>query len=91
MAAMFCSHHIGPYLSVLPRLLSGSGQHTAIFAQDGTPIEAGHIHVVPPDHHMLLGSTGIRLSQGQKLHPALLHGSVVWRRGVEGIGGRARS
>ena len=65
-AAVFVVMHIGPYPSVLPHLLGG--RHVATFAQDGTPIEAGHIYIAPPDHHMYLGISSIRLSQGPKLH-----------------------
>ena len=53
---------------MLPCLLSSSGQHPATFAEDGGPIEAGHIYVAPPDHHMLLGPDRIRLDQGPKVH-----------------------
>jgi two-component system, chemotaxis family, protein-glutamate methylesterase/glutaminase len=66
--AVFVVMHIGPYRSVLPRLLSSSGQHPATFAQDSAPIEAGHIYVAPPDHHMVLGPDRIRLDQGPKVH-----------------------
>ena len=60
-AAVFIVVHIGPHRSVLPSLLSSSGQHPATFAHDGAPIEAGHIYVAPPDHHMSLGLDRIRL------------------------------
>jgi two-component system chemotaxis response regulator CheB len=67
-AAVFVVMHIGPHPSHLPRLLSNLGPHTAIFAQDGTSIEAGHIYVAPPDYHMFLGHDRIRLNQGPKVH-----------------------
>lgn len=67
-AAVFIVVHIGPHRSVLPSLLSSSGQHPATFAHDGAPIEAGHIYVAPPDHHMSLGLDRIRLDQGLKVH-----------------------
>ncbi len=67
-AAVFVVMHIGANPSILPQLLSNSGQHPAIFAQDGTLIEAGHIYVAPPDHHILLGPDCIRLDQGPKVH-----------------------
>lgn len=65
-AAVFVVMHIGPYPSVLPNLLSG--QHVATFAQNGAPIEAGHIYIAPPDHHMSLEASSIRLNQGPKVH-----------------------
>jgi two-component system, chemotaxis family, protein-glutamate methylesterase/glutaminase len=67
-AAVFVVVHIGPHRSVLPHLLSSIGQHPATFARDGAPIEAGHIYVAPPDHHMILGPDCIRLDWGPKVH-----------------------
>jgi two-component system, chemotaxis family, protein-glutamate methylesterase/glutaminase len=67
-AAVFVVVHIGPNPSRLPRLLNGSGRPAASFAQDGGLIEAGHIYVAPPDHHVFLESTRMRLSQGPKVH-----------------------
>jgi two-component system chemotaxis response regulator CheB len=65
-AAVFVVVHIGSNSSVLPQLLSG--KHPAAFPQDGTLIEAGHIYVAPPDHHMLVKTAIIRLTQGPKIH-----------------------
>jgi two-component system chemotaxis response regulator CheB len=67
-AAVFVVVHIGPNPSRLPRLLNGSGRPAASFAQDGGLIEAGHIYVAPPDHHVFLESTRMRLNQGPKVH-----------------------
>jgi two-component system chemotaxis response regulator CheB len=67
-AAVFVVVHIGPHRSVLPHLLSSIGQHPALFARDGTLIEAGHIYVAPPDHHMVLRPDRIRLDQRPKVH-----------------------
>ena len=67
-AAVFVVMHIGPHRSVLPCVLSGSGRLTAAFAQDGELIQGGHIYVAPPDHHMILGPSRVKLSQGPKIH-----------------------
>ena len=67
-AAVFIVVHTGPHRSMLPRLLNSDGQLPASFAEDGTPIEAGHIYVAPPDHHVVLGPGRIRLDQGPKVH-----------------------
>jgi two-component system chemotaxis response regulator CheB len=69
-AAVFVVMHIGHHQSTLPDLLGGSGQHPASFAQHGGLIEAGHIYVAPPDHHMLVWPHHISLSQGPKVHHA---------------------
>jgi hypothetical protein len=68
MLGVFVVMHTGPHRSVLPHLLSSIGQHPATFAEDGAPIEAWHIYVAPPDHHMVLGPDRIRLDQGPKIH-----------------------
>jgi two-component system, chemotaxis family, protein-glutamate methylesterase/glutaminase len=67
-AAVFVVMHIGPHPSKLPYLLSSSGLWPASFARDGVLIEAGHVYVAPPDHHMVLELDRIRLSQGPKVH-----------------------
>jgi len=67
-AAVFVVMHVGPHPSMLPRLLSGSGRYPASFAQDGALIEAGHVYVAPPEHHVVLGRDRIRLSRGPKVH-----------------------
>ncbi len=53
---------------MLPLLLSRAGQHNVTFAKDGALIEAGHIYVAPPDHHVVLEADRIRLDQGPKVH-----------------------
>jgi len=67
-ASVFVVMHIGRNPSVLPSLLSCADRLPAAFAQDGVLIEAGHIYVAPPDHHMLLEPGRIRLRQGRKVH-----------------------
>jgi two-component system chemotaxis response regulator CheB len=96
-AAVFVVVHTGPHPSALPRLLSG--QHPATFAENGALIEAGHIYVAPPDHHMLLWPHHIRLSQEPKVHhtrpaadplftsAAEVHGSRVMGIILSGGGG----
>jgi two-component system chemotaxis response regulator CheB len=67
-ASVFVVMHIGSHPSVLPSLLARAGALPAAFAEDGASIEAGHIYVAPPDHHMLLEPVRIRLSRGPKVH-----------------------
>ncbi len=52
--------------SVLPTILERSGSLPASNPEDGEQIEAGHIYVAPPDHHMLLRREGVRLSRGPR-------------------------
>jgi two-component system chemotaxis response regulator CheB len=91
-AAIFVAMHIGPQRSVLPHLLSGSGQLPATFAEDGALIEAGHIYVAPPDHHVVLEPDRIRLDQGPKVHhtrpaadPLFISAAEIYGQRVMGI------
>jgi two-component system, chemotaxis family, protein-glutamate methylesterase/glutaminase len=60
--------HIGAHTSALSNLVSASGTNRAITACDGDVPRAGTIHIAPPDHHMLLDGSVIRLSRGPKEH-----------------------
>jgi len=56
------------------------------------PTVAGAISQVPPIQGGLARVWFLRqFEPGESLATTLLHGSIVWRRGVDGIGGRARS
>jgi two-component system, chemotaxis family, protein-glutamate methylesterase/glutaminase len=68
LGSIFVVMHIGNHPSALPFLLSHDDGPPASFAQDGTPIEIGHIYVAPPNHHMLLEPVRIRLNQGPQVH-----------------------
>jgi len=58
--------HIGAGESVLPALLSAIDGLPARFARHGEAIKAGHIHIAPPDHHMLLRDGQIELTRGPR-------------------------
>jgi two-component system chemotaxis response regulator CheB len=91
-ASFFIVIHIGSYPSVLRSLLARTaGLHSA-FAYDGAPIEAGRIYVAPPDHHMLLEPSRVRLNQGPKVHhtrpaadPLFISAAKVFGERVIGI------
>jgi two-component system, chemotaxis family, protein-glutamate methylesterase/glutaminase len=91
-AAVFVVVHIGPHPSRLPDLLRSRGQYPASFAQDGALIEAGHIYVASPDHHMVLGHGRIRINQEPKVHhtrpaadPLFISAAVAHGQRVMGI------
>ena len=66
-AAVFVVLHIPPQSpSMLPTILSRSGQLPALHPIDGTKYEHGQIYVAPPDHHMLLEEGHIRIVRGPK-------------------------
>lgn len=66
-AAFFVVLHVPPnYVSRLPQILSNKGALPAIHPADGEAIQAGHIYVAPPDHHLLLQDDRILVKRGPK-------------------------
>ena len=65
-AAVFVTLHIGAHRSDLPLLLNLAGPLPAKHPADGDPIEAGHIYVAPPDHHMLVEDGYVSLTKGPR-------------------------
>jgi two-component system, chemotaxis family, protein-glutamate methylesterase/glutaminase len=58
--------HIGSNPSILPELLRHRGPNPARHIEDGQPLEAGMLHVAPPDRHVLVVGDRLRLTQGPK-------------------------
>jgi two-component system chemotaxis response regulator CheB len=53
--------------SVLPEILSRAGPLLATHAADGEPFYPGHIHIAPPDRHLLLEPGGqMRVTRGPR-------------------------
>jgi two-component system chemotaxis response regulator CheB len=52
--------------TALPMILDRAGQLPAAAAMDGEPLHPGHVYVAPPDHHLLVIGTTIRLSKGPR-------------------------
>lgn len=67
-ASIFVVIHIGAGRSQLPSILERAGLIPSAFARDGEEIEQGRLYVAPPDCHMLLEHSHIRLSQSAKVH-----------------------
>jgi two-component system chemotaxis response regulator CheB len=63
-AAVFAVLHIGRMRSMLPEILSRSSPMPVVHPADGDPIRQGRIVVAPPDFHMTLEPTRIRLIHG---------------------------
>lgn len=83
--------HVNEPPSVLPNLLETGSSLSAAHAVDGEPLRPGHIHVAPPDHHMVVVGRRITLLHGPKEHhtrPAIdpLFRSAAIARGVDVIG-----
>lgn len=83
--------HVGASRSMLPSLLGSAGAHEVSHATDGEPLRDGHIHVAPPDYHMLVEEGRIRLSRGPRenwARPAIdpLFRSVAQSYGPAAVG-----
>jgi two-component system chemotaxis response regulator CheB len=83
--------HTGASPSMLPWILARAGPLPASHAVDGEPVRSGHIHIAPPDCHMLVHDGHIRLSHGPRenwARPAIdpLFRSVATAYGAEAIG-----
>src|SRR3954471_19789028 len=59
-------HILASGSSVLPAILDRASKLPALAAVDGVEIEADHIYVAPPDHHMLIEGRRVRLTRGPR-------------------------
>lgn len=90
-AAIVVVLHTGASPSILPSLLCDAGPLKASHAREGEKLRAGHIHVAPPDYHMLVEDSLIHLSRGPRenwARPAIdpLLRCVAQSHGPEAIG-----
>lgn len=58
--------HVAPTGSVLPQILTRAGLLNAHHATDGESLENGQIVVAPPDYHMLVDDSSLRVSRGPR-------------------------
>ena len=59
--------HISPTAkSLLPALLTRAGKMAAKYGEDDEPMLPGHIYVAPPDFHMIVEESHIRLNRGPR-------------------------
>ena len=66
-AAILVVMHSSPQgPNLLPHILGKAGPVEVAKTEDGAPIEPGKIYIAPPDHHLLVNGTRIRLSKGPK-------------------------
>ena len=63
-AAVLIVLHISRGRSVLPEILSRAGRLPASHPRDGDTLHYGRIYVAPPDHHMTVDGTVIRIQHG---------------------------
>jgi two-component system chemotaxis response regulator CheB len=61
--------HLAPTAtSALPQILERAGRLTAKHAEDGEPIEPGHIYVAPPNAHLLVRNGQCVLDPGPRVN-----------------------
>jgi two-component system chemotaxis response regulator CheB len=91
-AAVFVVLHVGTHKSELPSLLAQAGGMPARHATNGEPIEAGHVYVAPPDHHMVIEPGRICLTKGPRenwarpaIDPLFRSAADAYGRGVIGV------
>lgn len=66
-AAFFVTLHLSPFSkSTLPEILSRTSVLPAEHPRDGAPLRPGHIYVAPPDFHLMVDDSKIRLGHGPK-------------------------
>ena len=58
--------HVPPTSSFLPEILSRAGPLPAGHPADREPLLGGRIYVAPPDYHLLVEDTMVRLVRGPK-------------------------
>ena len=90
-APILVAQHIGATQSMLPAILSEIDGLDAAFAHAGQPLQAGCIHVAPPDRHMLVTDGHLELSHGPRenwARPAIdpLFRSAAQAYGADAIG-----
>lgn len=66
-ASIFVVWHMSPDVTgVLPQVLSRAGRLPAKHAEDGEPIESSRIYVAPPDRHLIIENSHMRVTRGPK-------------------------
>lgn len=86
-AAVAIVQHIGR-ASHLGEILSGAGRLPVARAVSGAPFRRGHVHVAPPDRHLLLHDSHILLRRGP--HENLVRPAIdpLFRSAAATFGGR---
>jgi two-component system chemotaxis response regulator CheB len=66
-AAILVVVHTAPLRhSILPQIICRGGSLPCEHATDGAKIEPGHVYVAPPDFHLLVEDTAMRLDHGPR-------------------------
>ncbi len=66
-ASIFVVQHIGRTSALnLDRILDQAGPLPVVLAKDRETFSPGHIYLAPPDHHLLVSQTTIRVTHGPR-------------------------
>ncbi|UEM19712.1 chemotaxis protein CheB [Skermanella mucosa] len=87
-AAVFVVLHIGARRSAASAILNSSGPLPVAKAVDGGEIRNGHIHVAPPDYHLLLEPGCMRLTRGPRENRTRPAVDPLFRTAAEAYGSR---
>jgi len=63
-AAIFVVLHVSRGKSAMPEILTRAGCMPAAHPRDRDPIHYGRIYVAPPDHHLIIDGTSVRVVHG---------------------------
>lgn len=91
-ASLFIVWHMSPDVTgILPQVLTRAGVLPAKNAEDGEPIEPSRIYVAPPDRHLIIENSHVRVTRGPKenrFRPAVdpLFRSAAYSYGSKVIG-----
>jgi two-component system chemotaxis response regulator CheB len=82
--------HVSPQgPSLMPEILNRAGPLPARHPRDGEPLEPGRVYVAPPDHHLLVKSTGrIALVRGPRENGARPAVDPLFRTAARCFGSR---
>jgi two-component system, chemotaxis family, protein-glutamate methylesterase/glutaminase len=91
-ASIFIVWHMASNVTgILPKVINNEKTITAVHPEDNEKIAVGRVYVAPPDHHMIIDGTHIRLTRGPKenrFRPAVdpLFRSAAYHYGPRVIG-----
>ncbi|MBP2299212.1 chemotaxis protein CheB [Azospirillum picis] len=87
--AVFVVIHVTPTArSMLPSLLERTGWLPAFHPADGEAIRPGHIHVAPPDHHLLVHSDRVLVRRGPRENRTRPAADPLFRSAAVAFGSR---
>jgi two-component system chemotaxis response regulator CheB len=88
-AAVFVVLHLpSDARSFLPGILSRAGPLPAVHARDGAPILSGHIYIAPPNRHLELVGSAMRLPVGPRVNGVRPSIDVLFRSAARTFGER---